>query len=206
MLWSHPADFRVWYFFAYSWPNLDSASFWEAQDSKCCSWWRMPAFCWLLALSHPFQAPVLVHTLPACCIHGCPLWCHAPGLARSRAGRTDLNTRGWWSGNQWSIRQIMNNLGTNPTPTAVTENFLLTLVGDGFSALFPKCCMISVCKCWLLVTACYGACKDLGNIYIINLFWSTVSGILKTWIAFHPAWLTGSVWLCICTYIYTYCV
>lgn len=129
----------------------------------------MPAFFWLLASSHPFQAPVPVHTLPACCIHGCLLWCHAPGLACSRAGHTDLNTRGWWSGNQWSIRQIIDNLGDDPTPTAVTENFLLTLVGDGFSALFPKCCMISICKCWLLVTVCCGVCRDLSNIYTINL-------------------------------------
>lgn len=67
----------------------------------------------------------------------------------------------------------MGNIRTDPSPTTFSENFLPTLVRDfgGFSVLFSKCCMISVCK-WLAV--CFAVCNDLGNIYITDLFQSNI--------------------------------
>jgi len=126
------------------------------QEEKVWVILLMKDVCVLLAASCLMEARALVFILPPHCGRGSQVWCHDTGLAHPHVSRTDLNALGWRSGNQWSIGQIIENLGTRPTPTRAAESLLfllLTSVGDRFSVLFSKCCMVSADKC-LAVHGC----------------------------------------------------
>lgn len=140
---NHPEDFKIHWFFCL---QLSSAGFtlFEKWMSEWYYWRRMPAFCWLLVCSCPIKAQMLVFALPPCCGQ---VWCCGSGLARPWVSCTDLNALGWRPGYQWSIKQILENLGTCPPLTTATESLLLTAVGDGFPVLSSKCRKISVAKC-----------------------------------------------------------